>query len=734
MFFHNSKVPIGQLVIFSLISICISQASEDDEAYLAAVEYLERQHGLHRLPAPPVMLPAPEFCEEDLRDGEIFDDEENFEVKKRSSKKKKRLKRREEPRQVDPSPVLALEEDDDLFSEEKSEEKKPAKKKRLRKKADTPLEASEPGGSAKKGKGRGLPKFSVNKFLGVPEEEKRLIPAPPKALYAIKEESDDDAPIEGVCDYSLQPLPELSDVIDMGTRLKLMTNVYLGRIDQSANIFFPQYVLEVEQPDGSIKKGKPKFFRTPKGEICVFASGGSHNVWEKTVARVYEIFFEEKVKIIRAWWMQVHLYRDKKISRRLTEEFKDREQELHSEFYYDLFFKHFFLPDVIKKYGDSLKSLTVNAFSWWEVCDSCHEKYLNEHQELCSQNGIKGPYFNIGAVRRYTHHYPKVATMNGYRVPEDQEEVAWRKIWDQLKIYVDMHSDDPVEKKKFWAKTFEGLELCKWIGQAFVENVYSLQGRKVIPKRGDILRFYNEMMEQEEEEAENLKELILYLRDTNYELSCWSRIPYMNRIQGNWKKHWQQIVVPHFNWKILAEFEVEHGDDMCEMCGNEEVRYMSMVYHSKHRVAKNIAETAQDDWREWPFDINIPFDKLTEQEKKERRQSIAVGSDCVQFLQIGRAEVEEWREAHPQQELENRLEALDQRQQQNDDVDHAEAKELLDWMRGEEQEGTSPLNKRYILKHSDYGDAKDLNPLIAILLQRKQIEEVKKGSYVVKKK
>ena len=700
---------------------------EDFEAIFAAVDQAEREYA--RSLAGDRIVPPPALpMQLDLEEDQVLIFSDDDEAQQEPQLKKKRLKKRVEENPDDPAFEVYL--DDDLFSDEASDEKKTPKKKRLKRKENTSPGTQSTSASKK---GRGLPKYTINKFLGIPEEEKR-----PKFISAgvtdFKEESDDEGEEEGICTYSRAPIRELESAIDMGMKLKLLANVYLGRIDQSANIFLPQYVLDLEGEGGSVTRSTPAFFRTAKGEICVFASGSSHNVWEKTVARVYEIFFGEKVKIIRAWWMQRHLYSEKKISRRLTEEFKGRENELHSEFYYDLFFKHFFLPGLIEEYGDSVKAMTVNAFTWWEVCDSCHINYLEQHRQLCTEQGIKGPYFNLGAARRYQHHYPEAPTLVGYRVPSDQEETAWRVIWEGLKSYVDLHADDEEEKRKFWTKTANGIELCKWIGQAFVENAHSLKGRKSVPKRGDILRFYNEMIEQGEEGAKDLKNLILYLRERNYEFSCWYKIPYVEKIQGNWKKYASQIIMPHFHWKLLGEFEVEFGDSQCDMCGNEDVRYMSMVYHSKHRVSKNIATTAEEEYVDWPFDTEIRFDQLTEAQKKERRQSIAVGSECVKFLRLGRTEIDEWRQEHPLEELEYKLDALDQRQAQNDATDVGEAMILLNWMREESIDGTSPLKRRDILKNSDWGLAKHLNPLLDILLRKKKIEEVEKGSYVIRKR
>ncbi|WP_038462849.1 HU family DNA-binding protein [Candidatus Odyssella acanthamoebae] len=562
------------------------------------------------------------------------------------------------------------------------------------------------------------PKFSVNEFRGLPEQYTRPRLISSSCDPEIKIESDEESTEENVCRYVLQPLPALASVIDMGTKLKLLANVYLGKIDHLANIFFPQYVLKVEQPNKAIKEGDPYFFTTPKGEICVFASGGTQNAWEKTVARVYEIFFDRKVKIIRARWIQKHL----PPTRSLTEEFEGRENRLHSEFYYDLFFTHFFLPSLREKYGDSVKKLTINAFSWWEVCDSCNNNYLAKHQKLCANQGIGGLIFNIGATRKYAHHYPPATTIMGYRVPQTQEGRAWDEIWSKLKTYVHKYPNNTDEKQKFWTKTAAGLELCKWLGQAFVENTRPLERMAVMPnKRGDILKFYNEMRE---EDTEDLQNLISYLREENWDLSCWYKYPYAESIQGKWKQHALQIVMPHFGWKILHEFDAEYGDSQCEMCGNEDVFHMSLVYHSKHQVTKKLLElTKEEKLRDELFPLGTPFDELSESMQKKRRQSLLVGSNCVSVLQIRRGQLDEMRaKKRTRLEFEVNLKGSDR----------AEAKALFEWMWDEsiKKKGSS-LSSRYISTNSDWSFEK-LEPLLEILLQSKKIQKVRKGSYVIK--
>jgi hypothetical protein len=376
-------------------------------------------------------------------------------------------------------PISSSSDSDSEYRDEDFEEQKPHKKKHSKKKRKVKSHNHQPSKLLKKEDGQEAPKFSINKFMGIPDGERRPNTLSPLSDLSKKDDSDEENEDEDVCRYSEDPIPTLADVIKKGTKLKLLANVYLGNIDHLGNIFFPQYELEIKKPDGTVVKTNPRFFRTPKNEICAFASGGTQNAWEKTVTKVYEIFFGRKVKIIRARWMEKHLKKDKGITRRISEEFEGREPELHSEFYYDLFFQNFFFPDLLKKHKKSIAKLSVNAFSWWEVCDSCDHNYLESHKNICHSKGIEGPIYNIAATRRYTHSYPP-DVITGYRVPQDQEKNAWNQIWNKLKTYVDKYPEDTEEKLKFWTKTPEGLELCKWIGQAFEENVHTSKGIKVI--------------------------------------------------------------------------------------------------------------------------------------------------------------------------------------------------------------------------------------------------------------
>ena len=66
-------------------------------------------------------------------------------------------------------------------------------------------------------------------------------PSKPRPKQIVKDDSDDerDAPIEPA-----SSCPEA--LVTMGTRLKLLTNVYLGKMDETANIFLPRFTATFE--------------------------------------------------------------------------------------------------------------------------------------------------------------------------------------------------------------------------------------------------------------------------------------------------------------------------------------------------------------------------------------------------------------------------------------------------------------------------------------------------------
>lgn len=450
-------------------------------------------------------------------------------------------------------------------------------------------------------------------------------------------------------------------VTTMGTRLKLLANVYLANLQGKANIFLPRYSLEVETEDGSLQTIQ-SFFETPKGEICVFASGGLHHIWEKNIGHIYKLFFGQKVKIIRSHWMQKHLQKDKEIKRDLEEEFKGKENELHSEFYYDLFFRHFFvqeLAEFVAEGGITLKRLTIHGFSWWDVCNGC-EDLLSSHKPPI-ETGLELSY-KIAARKRYNHFYPETSLVEGYTLSATVEEEAWNAIWEALAQYTGKSFENHKEKENFWTKTKDGLEVCKWLGQAFRERTKGLDGTIQVTKKGDVLAFYKSMQPKK---TKALEKLLVYLQDKNWDLSCWYWGPnFPSPYQPAWKRHGKHLIRPHFGWESVTEFKIEdkNRSDHCEMCGNENLMNVHLVFHPKHQVSNKFLNLSEEDQKltekEYGFTFNSLVSNFPDPLKQKRRQCLYVGSECIKYLCQSKKDIKKWHKKHPEAEANAEWEAV----------------------------------------------------------------------------
>lgn len=493
------------------------------------------------------------------------------------------------------------------------------------------------------------------------------------STFDYKDDSDeDDLSHQNTLDYDkrFSNIPE--EIAEMGVLIKLLANVYLRRIDQTGNVFLPYYTYKIY--DSLSAKEDNGFFRTPKNEICVFVSGGLQNAWEKTVARVYEIFFKQKIKIIRASWVEKHLYSEKHINLNLAENFKGREHELHSEYYYDLFFNHFFLPKLPKAAYGKESTLAIHCFSWWEVCNDC-EKLLTIHSKDLLGNHIKLIY-EVAACRRYFHKYPAIsAVKTACSVSQNYEQISWKQIWKKVLFYAEQSYKSERIKEKFWTTAWEGLEICKWLGQAFVENSISLSAKKTKPlKRGDVLQFYADANKTEVQSVENL---LKYLRDVNWELSCWYKPnKYPEQIQKRWKNYWRGVVMPHFGWEEVFNFDEqgEGGTGFCEMCGYENIQHISLVFHPKFRVSRSFLDMPQKDQEmsasEYFLEKNAQA--LPAPIMSKRKQSLCVGSECVKHLSLTAEDLERWREENPDAKVNKNLEDLARREEELDQLEKAE--------------------------------------------------------------
>lgn len=474
---------------------------------------------------------------------------------------------------------------------------------------------------------------------------------------------------------SVAAIPDFpAPVIRMGTQVKLLANVYLKNLDQTANIFLPYFILR----DSTGLLQKEGYFQTPKGEICIFASGGFQNVWESTVASVQRIFFKDRVRIIRASWIQNQLFRRRGIEKDLEEEFRGRENELHSEFYYDLFFEHFFLPSLLEGEGqdsDDSRHLTIYAFSWWDVCTECEQRLTKQHATL--PHNIELSY-KIAASRRYRHTYPSNTAIQEARIPSEEESVAWDGIWSRVSEYARKEFESPEEMEDFWTSTKDGLELCKWLGQAFEENKSTPAERTAPPsKKGDILRFYHAMTG---EETRELEALLFYLREVNWDLSCWYRPPYPSSVQRPWKKYWRQLVMPHFGWEEVKEAKVMEGGATphCEMCGHEDLHEVFFVFHPKFHVSARFLSLPKEEQAMRERDCGhakTPTTELPPSLRKKRRDWLKVGSKCVETLELTRGGLKEWEEDNPREERDRKWKERDEREAAYEALEKAE-KEL----------------------------------------------------------
>lgn len=410
-----------------------------------------------------------------------------------------------------------------------------------------------------------------------------------------------------------------SSIVDIGMRVKLIANVYLRNLDEKANIFVPFFRATIKNPDGSLVERVNYFrYKGRKGKICVFASGGFHNAWEKSTQRVYEAFYGSKIKIIRGTWIQKHLYRDYKELQKFE---RTPLEDLHSELYYKTFFERFFPRQLeeLKEGGDVL-GVVIDAFSWWDVCDGCHEHNL-------PHNLGKTPVtYRIKSARPYTHTY-RDTDMFQSRVLSDLEEKEnkhWLSLWSEIKKLPEKDFSDEEDKRKYWTETIQGIELTKWLGQAFVEN-------KKPGKKGDVLRHYQAL---EEFDRDQLKGLIDYLKEENWEFSCWYSHPFpRGDIQKKWKKYWLQLVVPHFGWKEISSEHLDQ-DTNCEMCGFEEARKISYIYHPKYRSAKGFPQS-----KVVVAFLGGPLPPESDELKKFKVKSLAVGSKCIETLRLTKEEL-----------------------------------------------------------------------------------------------
>jgi len=318
--------------------------------------------------------------------------------------------------------------------------------------------------------------------------------------------------------------------------------------------------------------------------------------------------------------------------------------------------------------------VTIHAFSWWDVCDGC-EKILSNHETLFPDPTIPLSY-EIASRRRYQHDYPASSIIKTHAIPSTTDQKGWNAIWGSIKRYTKKTFQSDDEEELFWTTSKEGLEICKWLGQAFKETTIGLDGRAKKGKMSDILTFYKSM---QPEETQALEKLLTYLKDKNWDLSCWYRGPqFPNGVQPKWKRHWKQLIMPHFAWEIVDDYPVDDDNSRCDMCGNKNLETIYLVFHPKFHVSgkflnfskeeKELTESALG------YTHDTPFANLPSPLQNKRKQSLGVGSECVQVLQSSKEEIEEYFERKGGQKIEAKTQEQAERLAANDLLDAEERK------------------------------------------------------------
>lgn len=487
----------------------------------------------------------------------------------------------------------------------------------------------------------------------------------------------------------LSPIPEsqradFEHVVTAGMRLKVIASVFLGRLDEKANIFFPSFRAEVVDENGKARV-VTGFLKSPKDQILVFASGGTGRIWEKTVSRVYEIFFGRKIKIIRESWLRKHGG-----SVDLT-----RRNSHHSESFFDIFTRLNGLSSLSPQITDwdTISRLDLFCFSWWDVCDECFEDLSSLASYL--KRRISATHFHVASRRRYSHSIRNNDILSSFCVSGTEEKTAWKEVWWKVQEYASRDFPSDEEKEKFWTKSVEGLEICKWIGQAFVENKHDVLGTRLSVKDGDFLKHYEEFTR---EDPKCLSDLIEYLTEKNWDLSCWYSHHVPHNLQKSWKKNWHHIVVPHFSWSLVAQFEDDCGDNICEMCGHEDITTLYWLYHPKFKLSQEFFGLPEEDQtrteKDYGFSLETKFEALLPHFQKARRQSLVVGSKCQKVLQASRQDLDEWRKKHSAKDLKRKKHSVNENQEQYSRLEVAEAEQLLGWLRENVTPGGTVTTRR----------------------------------------
>ncbi len=386
----------------------------------------------------------------------------------------------------------------------------------------------------------------------------------------------------------VQAAPTQEELYDFGVRVRSMVAAYQPD-DDISNIFIP-VVQGGDSEEDYIRR---------KGKICVFASGGLHNAWEKTVGKAYSVLHGQQIKIIRASWVRKHV--DQKLDENYTS------QQLHSELLFSL---------CLKPLVGRVSS--VRAFSWWCPCDECHNLLTGGRNNQAS--------YEISYARHYDHRYETSPQFQFGEICDyyQREEAVGQDIWQKLMRVVNKPFSTKQEKRAYWGGSYDGICLSKWLAQVFLDDMDEEEKQEEGPVSSpplptlNLQKFSSSLADVDVTQQKKISKLVSYLRKVNWEFSCWYKDIFPSSVQPKWKRHWRGAILPHFAWEMVGEERDESGQE-CEMCGYKGIKDLLYVYHPKH----------------------TPSQKMHVSKQYKKKKALVVGSECVRILTSSKEQVDE---------------------------------------------------------------------------------------------
>ena len=94
--------------------------------------------------------------------------------------------------------------------------------------------------------------------------------------------------------------------------------------------------------------------------------------------------------------------------------------------------------------------------------------------------------------------------------------------------------------------------------------------------------------------------------------------------------------------------------DHCQMCGYDGLMNVYYIFHPKFHASNKFLILSEEDQklteRDRGYTFESPVCDFPPSLKQKRKQSIHVGSECVQYLCFAKKNIEKWREDHPEAE------------------------------------------------------------------------------------